>query len=85
MFHKFTERAQTVIRFAKEEAARLKHDYVGPEHVLLGLIKEGTGVAIAVLKQLGVNIPKLKKDTEGGLSSGTAIRICWAARLMNWI
>ncbi len=75
MFHKFTERAQTVIRFAKEEAARLKHDYVGPEHVLLGLIKEGTGVAIAVLKQLGVNIPKLKKDTEGGLSSGTGIML----------
>ena len=73
MFHKFTERAQTVIMHAKEEAARLKHDYVGPEHLLLGLIKEGTGVAIAVLKQLGISIPKIKKDIEDSLSGGTDI------------
>ncbi|MFH1824104.1 MAG: ATP-dependent Clp protease ATP-binding subunit [Candidatus Firestonebacteria bacterium] len=71
MFHKFTERAQKVIMEAKEEAKRLKHDYVGPEHLLLGLVKEGTGVAIGALKNMGVNLIKLKKEIEGVLSSGT--------------
>ena len=71
MFHKFTERAQRVIMEAKEEAKRLKHDYVGPEHLLLGIIKEGNGVAVGVLKSIGINLTKLRKEIEGTLPSGT--------------
>ncbi len=71
MFQKFTERAQKIIIYAKEEAGRLKHDYVGPEHILLGLIRGGSGVAIGVMKNMGVSLTKLKKEVESMLSPGT--------------
>lgn len=71
MFHKFTERAQKIITYAKEEASRLKHDYVGPEHILLGLIRGGSGVAIGVLKNMGISLTKLKKEVESMLAPGT--------------
>ena len=58
---------------AKEEAARLKHDYVGPEHILLGLLREGTGVAVAVIKSLGLSLIKLKKEIENSLTTGTGV------------
>ena len=70
MFHKFTERAQKVISYAKEEAARLKHDYVGPEHILLGLIRSGSGVAVGVMKNMGISLTKMKKEVESMLSLG---------------
>ena len=70
MFHKFTERAQKVIMHAKEEAARLKHDYVGPEHILLGLIRSGSGVAVGVMKNMGISLTRLKKEVESMLSPG---------------
>ena len=55
MFDRFTERARKVIILAKEEAKRFNHDYIGTEHILLGLIKEGESVAAAVLqKQFGI-------------------------------
>ena len=50
MFNKFTERARKVILLAKEEAKRFNHDYIGTEHILLGLIREGEGVARAQLQ-----------------------------------
>jgi len=53
MFNRFTERARKVIILAKEEAKRFNHDYIGTEHILLGLIREGEGVASAVLQNLG--------------------------------
>ncbi|MFH1074223.1 MAG: ATP-dependent Clp protease ATP-binding subunit [Candidatus Firestonebacteria bacterium] len=71
MFQKFTERAQKIIIYAKEEAGRLKHDYVGPEHLMLGLIRGGSGVAIGVMKNMGVSLTKLKKEIESMLSPGT--------------
>ena len=54
MFNRFTERARKVIVYAKEEARRFNHDYIGTEHLLLGLVREGEGVAAAVLQKLGV-------------------------------
>ena len=64
MFNRFTERAQRVIILAREEAGRLRHDYIGTEHLLLGLLREGSGVAIAVLQGLGLNIDRVKKEVE---------------------
>lgn len=64
MRNNFTSRVQKVIRYAKEEAMRLGHDYIGTEHLLLGIIKEGEGIAIKILKNLGVEIEKLKQRLE---------------------
>jgi ATP-dependent Clp protease ATP-binding subunit ClpC len=64
MFNRFTERARKVILLAKEEALRLNHDCVGSEHLLLGLIKEGTGVAAMVLHNLGVDLEKVRLEVE---------------------
>ncbi|MEJ2636274.1 MAG: ATP-dependent Clp protease ATP-binding subunit [Calditrichia bacterium] len=64
MRNNFTSRVQKVIRYSKEEAMRLGHDYIGTEHLLLGVIKEGEGIAIKILKNLGVEIDKLKQRLE---------------------
>ncbi len=64
MYDKFTDRARKVIAFAKEEAVRLGHDYLGTEHVLLGIIKDGGGIAAAVLESLSVELDKLKTEIE---------------------
>jgi ATP-dependent Clp protease ATP-binding subunit ClpC len=53
-FNKFTERARKVVEFAQEEAQRLNHNYIGTEHLLLGLVREDEGVAAKVLGNLGV-------------------------------
>ena len=54
--YNFTERVRKVLAMAREEAARLHHEYVGTEHILLGLIREGEGVAAAVLQNLNVDL-----------------------------
>ena len=64
MFSRFTERARTVIILAKEEAKRFNHDYIGTEHILLGLIKEGEGVAAAVLQNLGLSLEAIRLEVE---------------------
>ncbi len=64
MFDRFTERARKVILLAKEESKRFNHDYIGTEHILLGLIKEGEGVASAVLQNLGLNLDMIRLETE---------------------
>ncbi|MFN3477180.1 MAG: Clp protease N-terminal domain-containing protein, partial [Candidatus Methylomirabilales bacterium] len=64
MFERFTERARKVIILAREEAIRLGHNFVGTEHLLLGLIREGDGLALAILKKLNVNIAALKAEVE---------------------
>jgi ATP-dependent Clp protease ATP-binding subunit ClpC len=71
MFERFTERARKVIIFAREEAIRLGHSYVGPEHLLLGLIREGDGLAVAILKKMGLSMPLLKAEVEKGLVAGS--------------
>lgn len=60
----FSNRVQEVIRLSREEAIRLGHDYIGTEHLLLGIIREGEGIALTIFKNLGVNIPELKKAIE---------------------
>ena len=64
MFNRFTERARKVIILAKEEAKRFNHDYIGTEHILLGLIREGEGVAAVVLQKLGVNLQQIRMEIE---------------------
>ena len=64
MFDRFTERARKVIILAKEEARRFNHDYIGTEHILLGLIKEGESVAAAVLQNLGLGLDTIRLEVE---------------------
>lgn len=64
MFDRFTERARKVIILAKEEARRFNHDYIGTEHILLGLIKEGESVAAAVLQNLGLGLENIRLEIE---------------------
>ncbi len=60
----FSNRVNDVIRLSREEALRLGHDYIGTEHLLLGIIREGEGIAVKILKNLGVDLYKLKKGIE---------------------
>jgi ATP-dependent Clp protease ATP-binding subunit ClpC len=60
----FSNRVQDVIRLSREEALRLGHDYIGTEHLLLGIIREGEGIAVKILRNLGVDLYKLKKSIE---------------------
>jgi ATP-dependent Clp protease ATP-binding subunit ClpC len=68
---KFSNRVKEVISLSREEALRLGHDYIGTEHLLLGLIREGEGVAVGVLKKLGVPMDDLRAEIEK-ISKGTA-------------
>src|SRR4249919_1446010 len=63
-FDKFTERARKVLQLAQEEAQRFNHNYVGTEHLLLGLVREGEGVAAKVLGNLGVELNKVRSAVE---------------------
>jgi len=60
----FTERARKAIEYARDEAARLKHDYIGTEHLLLGLVRLGEGLAVEILQNIGVELGDLKKSIE---------------------
>ncbi len=71
MFDKFTERAQKAVALAQEEAKRLNHNYVGTEHILLGLLREGEGIAAKVLVKLGVKLDDLRKKIEKIVGKGT--------------
>ena len=70
MFNRFTERARKVIILAKEEAKRFNHDYIGTEHILLGLIREGEGVAAAVFRSLGLSTENIRLEVEKLVQSG---------------
>ena len=59
-FEKFSERARRVLSLAQEEATKFNHDYIGTEHILLGLIRESEGVAAKVLNNLKVDMEKIK-------------------------
>src|SRR5258705_10602885 len=67
---KFSNRVKEVITLSREEALRLGHDYIGTEHLILGMIREGEGVAVAVLKKLGVQLDQLRNEIEK-VSKGT--------------
>jgi ATP-dependent Clp protease ATP-binding subunit ClpC len=64
MFNRFTERARKVILLAKEEAKRFNHDYIGTEHILLGLVREGEGVAAVVLQKMGLSLQQIRLEIE---------------------
>jgi ATP-dependent Clp protease ATP-binding subunit ClpC len=70
MYERFTERARNVLRLAKQEAQRFEHNYIGTEHILLGLIKEGTGVAVSVLRNLDIDLRKIQIEVEKAIPSG---------------
>lgn len=70
-FGRFTERAQRALMYAQEEARALGHNYVGTEHLLLGLIREEEGVASQVLRQLGADADKVRKQIETLIGRGT--------------
>ncbi len=72
MFNRFTERARKVIILSKEEARRLNHNYIATEHLLLGLFREGEGVAVAVLNKLGISFEMVKKEIEKLVEPGPA-------------
>jgi len=72
MFDRFTGRARKVLSLSRQEAQRFRHDYIGPEHILLALLKEGTGVAVSVLKDLNVDFEGVRKFVEERVGEGAA-------------
>jgi len=71
MHDRFTERARKVMSLARLEAQRFYHDYVGTEHILLALVKEGTGVASVVLKKMGVELKEIREEIEKKVKRGS--------------
>ncbi|HVH53156.1 MAG TPA: Clp protease N-terminal domain-containing protein, partial [Actinomycetota bacterium] len=64
MFERFTDRARRVVVFAQEEARLLNHNYIGTEHVLLGLVREGEGVAAQALTSMGIGLDAVRGQVE---------------------
>ncbi len=71
MFERFTDRARKVMQLANQEAQRFNHEYIGTEHILLGLVKEGSGVAANVLKNLDIDLRKIRMEVERIVQTGT--------------
>ena len=72
---KFSNRVKEVISLSREEALRLGHDYIGTEHLLLGMIREGEGVAIGLLKKLGVSLDELRNSVEQATKGTTTSNV----------
>src|SRR5258708_39507170 len=72
-FDKFTERARKVLRYAQEEAQRFQHNYIGTEHLLLGLIRESDGMAAKVLVARGVGLEQIRSAIEFIIGRGDRI------------
>jgi len=70
MFGRFTERAQQVLVLAQDEARRLNHNFIGTEHLLLGLVKEGAGIAARVLQNAGIDLNRLRQEVEKIIPKG---------------
>ena len=70
MFERFTERARRVVVLAQEEARMLNHNYIGTEHILLGLIREGEGVAAKALESLGISLEAVRQQVEKIIGRG---------------
>lgn len=70
MFERFTDRARKVMALANQEAQRFNHEYIGTEHILLGLVKEGSGVGANVLKNLEIDLRKVRMEVERLVKSG---------------
>ena len=70
MYQQFTDDARKVIQFANQEAQRFNHEYLGSEHLLLGMIKEGSGVAATVLRNMDVDLRKIRNEVEKIVAAG---------------
>ena len=68
---RFSPRVKDVITYSREEALRLGHDYIGTEHLLLGLVRDGEGMAIRVLISLGINLQELRHNIENSIKPTT--------------
>lgn len=75
MFERFTDLARKVMSLANQEAIRFNHEYIGTEHLLLGLVKEGTGVGSRVLKEMDVDLRKVRLEVEKLVKSGPDMQI----------
>ena len=73
MFDRFTDRAKKVMNLARQEAQRFNHEYLGTEHVLLGLVQEGSGVAANVLKNMNVDLDKIRMEVEKIVKTGPSM------------
>ncbi len=72
MFERFTDRARKVMALANQEAQRLRHEYIGTEHILLGLVKEGSGVGANVLKNFDIDLEKVRAEVDKLVRQGPA-------------
>ncbi|MGH2556931.1 MAG: Clp protease N-terminal domain-containing protein [Actinomycetota bacterium] len=72
MFERFTDRARRVVVLAQEEARMLNHDYIGTEHILLGLIHEAEGVAATALNSMGISLAEIRNEVESMVGRGKA-------------
>ena len=89
----FTPRAQQVLALARKEADRFNHNYIGTEHVLLGLIKLGQGVAVSVLQRMGLDLESVRMEVEKEVGTGPdtksstnipytpRVKRCWLLRI----
>src|SRR6516165_6108462 len=70
MFERFTDRARKVMALANQEAQRFNHEYIGTEHILLGLVKEGSGVAANILRNLDIDLRMVRNEVEKLVQAG---------------
>ncbi|MEM7311114.1 MAG: ATP-dependent Clp protease ATP-binding subunit [Planctomycetota bacterium] len=73
MFDRFTDRAKKVMNLARQEAQRFNHEYLGTEHILLGLVQEGSGVAANVLRNMGIDLSKIRTEVEKLVKTGPSM------------
>jgi len=73
MFDRFTDRAKKVMSFARQEAQKFNHEYIGTEHILLGLVQEGSGVAANVLKNMNIDLEKIRHEVEKIVKTGPSM------------
>ena len=73
MFDRFTDRAKKVMSFARQEAQKFNHEYIGTEHILLGLVQEGSGVAANVLKNMDIDLEKIRHEVEKIVKTGPSM------------
>jgi ATP-dependent Clp protease ATP-binding subunit ClpC len=74
MFERFTDRARRVVVLAQEEARMLDHDYIGTEHILLGLVREGQGVAAKALEAMGIGLNAVRQEVEEIIGRGQSAK-----------
>jgi ATP-dependent Clp protease ATP-binding subunit ClpA len=75
MYERFTDRARKVMQLANQEAQRFNHEYLGTEHILLALVKDGSGVAANVLKNLGIDLGRIRLEVEKIVQAGPMLNL----------